>query len=883
MKLFKTHYRYLVFSAVLVALVVFHFWDPQRTRAAANIYYVDQTGGDDSKDGLAQSISGGAGPWKTIAKVNSSSFSGDDQILFKRGEVWREQLTVPSSGTSGHPIIFGKYGSSGADPIISGSDVKSSGWSQSTTSKKVFIASGTSTAVPADWNSSSNTIETIGGGGAGHDGNSSANKGAGGGGGAYSKSVNVSLTPSATVGYAIGVGGATNGANGTDTFFCSNNTNTPNALAGNSVVCGSHGGTGATNNSVGALGGSTTGGIASGTGNAKYAGGKGGDGTSGGAGGGGAAGPSGIGGAGGNATVNAAGSGGGGNGGGSAGNGPTGAGSGGNGGDNFGGTGHGVRGGGAGTNGGGGAGSDGDSIGGAGGAGIEWDATHGSGGGGGGGQGSYNGGAAGLYGGGGAGSGGSSSNFGAGAAGIIVLSYDAVSANVYQSAVTTEPKVVYFNGTLGTHVASVAAIDAEYKWYWAANVLYVYSPSGDPAAYYASSGIEIGQRNSAIHTNNKTYLTIDGLTLRDGNNKDDSIVHVGSTTVTGFIIQNCTIERGVSAGINLIGSTTATSATVTACTIRDVGAYAILVDYVYTTATVSNSSFSGNGWAAVIDNLPYADITSILDNFNIFGNTFTNVAPNGDNHGDNLNYCHSIYSAPSAVAMNIHHNVFHGNRFGDGVKATSSATIYNNLFYGNSGSGIEVGSNVAVNIAVLIYNNILYGNCTNNNQGAIEESGKGSGTLSLTAYNNCVYKNGTTAEIRIQDNITALVLKNNAIYSNTGAYAYRSPTQSAATIDNNCVYGPSGNPVYYNGASRSWATWQGYGFDTVGVNADPLFVSTSDFHLQATSPCINAGVDVGLTSDYVGKPLRGLPDIGAYEYQPALGRSKVGVGLGIRN
>ena len=50
---------------------------------------------------------------------------------------------------------------------------------------------------------------------------------------------------------------------------------------------------------------------------------------------------------------------------------------------------------------------------------------------------------------------------------------------------------------------------------------------------------------------------------------------------------------------------------------------------------------------------------------------------------------------------------------------------------------------------------------------------------------------------------------------------------------------------------------------------DPLFTSptTGGFTLQATSPCINAGMDVGLTQDYAGNPIVGLPDIGAYEYQ----------------
>ena len=87
------------------------------------IYYVDYTTGDDGDSGLTEALA-----WKTIAKVNGESFSGDDQILFKRGETWREQLTVPSSGSSGSPITFGAYGT-GADPIISGADVIT-GWTE---------------------------------------------------------------------------------------------------------------------------------------------------------------------------------------------------------------------------------------------------------------------------------------------------------------------------------------------------------------------------------------------------------------------------------------------------------------------------------------------------------------------------------------------------------------------------------------------------------------------------------------------------------------------------------------------------------------------------------------------------------------------------------
>ena len=87
----------------------------------AAIYYVDATNGNDDNSGTAQATA-----WKTISKVNLSSFNPGDTILFKRDEVWREQLNVPSSGSSGNPITFGAYGS-GNKPIITGADIVT-GW-----------------------------------------------------------------------------------------------------------------------------------------------------------------------------------------------------------------------------------------------------------------------------------------------------------------------------------------------------------------------------------------------------------------------------------------------------------------------------------------------------------------------------------------------------------------------------------------------------------------------------------------------------------------------------------------------------------------------------------------------------------------------------------
>jgi len=78
-------------------------------------YYVDATRGSDGNAGTAAESA-----WKTVAKVNASTFSAGDSILFKRGETWWETLTPPSSGAAENPIIFGAYGS-GANPVFDGS------------------------------------------------------------------------------------------------------------------------------------------------------------------------------------------------------------------------------------------------------------------------------------------------------------------------------------------------------------------------------------------------------------------------------------------------------------------------------------------------------------------------------------------------------------------------------------------------------------------------------------------------------------------------------------------------------------------------------------------------------------------------------------------
>jgi len=87
------------------------------SKRPTGVYYVDATFGDNDNTGLSP-----AQAWRSIAKVNSSTFEPGNQILFKRGETWSERLIPPSSGSAAGYITFSSYGS-GAAPIIDGTGV----------------------------------------------------------------------------------------------------------------------------------------------------------------------------------------------------------------------------------------------------------------------------------------------------------------------------------------------------------------------------------------------------------------------------------------------------------------------------------------------------------------------------------------------------------------------------------------------------------------------------------------------------------------------------------------------------------------------------------------------------------------------------------------
>ena len=79
---------------------------------ASQIYYVDATHGNDSNSGHDPDQA-----WKSLDKVNSTTFAAGSLVLFERGETWHDSLLASASGTSDKPIVYGAYGT-GANPVI---------------------------------------------------------------------------------------------------------------------------------------------------------------------------------------------------------------------------------------------------------------------------------------------------------------------------------------------------------------------------------------------------------------------------------------------------------------------------------------------------------------------------------------------------------------------------------------------------------------------------------------------------------------------------------------------------------------------------------------------------------------------------------------------
>ena len=211
--------------------------------------------------------------------------------------------------------------------------------------------------------------------------------------------------------------------------------------------------------------------------------------------------------------------------------------------------------------------------------------------------------------------------------------------------------------------------------------------------------------------------------------------------------------------------------------------------------------------------------------------------------GDSVNYCE--------VAYNICHNSITGNGI---LVSGNNNWIHHNVVYGNTQDcGIK-----------LYWSTCTYDNEVSNN------------VLFNNVYGIMVYP---VAENLIRNNL----LINNG-FTDDGTFNVRQlfvdDSTSDVILDYNCYY-PDGSAAFRWGINgeRDFAGHQVFGQDANGMSADPLCVDTAsyNFHLTATSPCIDAGDPTtlpGFDIEGVTTPQGAEIDIGAYEYEDGRGPAK---------
>jgi len=105
----RSHFPILCAAAALIATLVAHV-SPQTPPGAT--YYIDSSGGNDANSGTSPTAA-----WKSLEKINATTFHPGDRILLKSSSQWHGQLWPKGSGTEGSPITLGMYGG-GVKPQI---------------------------------------------------------------------------------------------------------------------------------------------------------------------------------------------------------------------------------------------------------------------------------------------------------------------------------------------------------------------------------------------------------------------------------------------------------------------------------------------------------------------------------------------------------------------------------------------------------------------------------------------------------------------------------------------------------------------------------------------------------------------------------------------
>ena len=290
-------------------------------------------------------------------------------------------------------------------------------------------------------------------------------------------------------------------------------------------------------------------------------------------------------------------------------------------------------------------------------------------------------------------------------------------------------------------------------------------------------------------------------------------------------------------------------------------------------------------------------------NLDFKGKAITVISENGpenciidcEGNGRGFNF-HSYETSESVVSgfTIINGSVTSGASGGGIYCENSSPTIKNNEIVGNSANN-NGGGIYCFKSSPTIQNNRIIGNLATSDGGGIccyesspsiqknkisgNSANSGGGIFCAQSFprmqNNEITGNSANDNgggVYCANNSSPMMI-NNTISGNSadwsgGGISFRN---SSSVVKNTILWENNPQEILLIDSSINitfsniQGGWPGEG----NINADPMFVNpeNEDYHLQAGSPCINAGTPEGAPSDDIEGNLRDAhPDIGAYEY-----------------
>jgi hypothetical protein len=252
-------------------------------------------------------------------------------------------------------------------------------------------------------------------------------------------------------------------------------------------------------------------------------------------------------------------------------------------------------------------------------------------------------------------------------------------------------------------------------------------------------------------------------------------------------------------------------------------------------------------------------------------------------------------NATGIIVMKVDSTVIEGNKiFNAPVYSVQSGITIGNI--GFPAKNVIIRNNFIYkwSPAIWILPDLLQGTLLINNN--IIRSGReciygGGGTLAsgvrIFIYNNSLVNDGDTPDLKIIHPLCKILeagasikIKNNLIgylsRNLTGVYiSTPSIIKGILEVNNNLYFNSLlSAPFQLYPALKDFKDWNNHGYDLNSLNGiDPLLLNISgrysfleDFKLQAMSPAINRGSNVGIKQDIFGASVKDLPDIGAIEY-----------------